>query len=132
MQIFNRREDISKRRQLRRDETASEKLLWAKVRNNGIADAKFRRQYSVGAYVLDFYCPEVRLAIEIDGSIHDSNQAQENDAVRQCEIESLGIRFLRFSDARVYGEIDSVTLEIQREVERLRELKRKSETESKV
>jgi very-short-patch-repair endonuclease len=63
---------------------------------------------SVGAYVLDFYCPELKLAIEVDGSSHDSEDAQEYDHIRQKTIEAFGIRFLRFTNRQVRYEIEGV------------------------
>ena len=75
------------RRQLRREATRAEKVLWQCIRDNRIADCKFRRQFSVTQYVLDFYSPEVRLAIEVDGITHESAVAKSKDKVRQYRIE---------------------------------------------
>lgn len=86
-QVFNRESQEPKRRELRRAETRAEALMWEHLRSNRLANAKFRRQYSVGFYVLDFYCPEVQLAVELDGSSHDGEEAQTYDAERQSPLK---------------------------------------------
>ena len=106
--IFNRTDEKTKRRDLRNSSPQSEALLWAHLRQRQVDSLRFRRQYSVGAYVLDFYCPEVKLAIEIDGATHDGDDAAEYDANRQAWIEQFGIRFLRFSNQQVRNDINSV------------------------
>lgn len=89
-----------------------ELLLWSKLRGKGVAGHKFRRQYSVSNFVLDFYCPQQKLAIEIDGATHFTEGAEEYDRERQQVIESYGIRFLRFTNAEVMENIDGVVLKI--------------------
>jgi len=69
---------------------------------------KFRRQYGVNKYVVDFYCPKLKLAIEIDGDSHFGNQAIKYDQKRQSYIESFGIKFLRFTNNDIYNNIDEV------------------------
>jgi very-short-patch-repair endonuclease len=88
-------------RRLRRDPTPSEAVLWQALRNRRLAERKFRRQEAVGAFVLDFYCPQERLAVEIDGRVHDKPEQQRADAERQALLESLGIRFVRLSASLV-------------------------------
>jgi very-short-patch-repair endonuclease len=74
---------------------------------------KFRRQYSVDQYVIDFYCPELKLAIEVDGDSHFSPLARIYDSQRQHHIESFGIRFLRILNEDVYFNMDAVLDEIE-------------------
>lgn len=74
--IFNRNEELEKRRELRNNSTKAESLLWQQLKGKQVAGFKFRRQYSVGKFVLDFYCAERKLAIELDGSSHDGEDAQ--------------------------------------------------------
>jgi len=69
---------------------------------------KFRRQYSVGPYIVDFYCPELKLAIELDGSIHAKGDNPQYDAERQRYIECFGINFLRFSNGVIESNLDLV------------------------
>ncbi len=73
---------------------------------------KFRRQYSVDKFVLDFYCPQQKLAIEIDGDSHFTKKAAEHDRERQMIIESYSIRFLRFTNAEVNKNMEGVILRI--------------------
>jgi very-short-patch-repair endonuclease len=90
----------------------AEILLWAKLRGTGLKGHTFRRQYSVKNYVLDFYCPKQKLAIEIDGDSHFIDRAEEYDRERQTVIESYGIKFLRFTNAEVSENIDGVVMKI--------------------
>lgn len=69
---------------------------------------KFRRQHSVDRFVIDFYCPELRLAIEVDGDSHFTPRARAYDRGRQKHIESFGIRFLRVMNKDVYHNLDAV------------------------
>ncbi len=69
-EFFNRTSEKSKRQDLRNDATSAEKLLWSKLKGKQLLGVKFRRQYSVGPYILDLYCPSCRLAIELDGESH--------------------------------------------------------------
>ncbi len=107
-EFFNRREDKDKRRILRRDATPAEQRLWAELRDGQVHGLKFRRQYSVGCYVIDFYCPSAKLAIELDGGCHASAEAQAYDAARQAYLETFGIRVLRFPNADVHCRLERV------------------------
>jgi very-short-patch-repair endonuclease len=89
------------RRDLRRNATPAEQRLWRMLRNRQLEGRKFRRQHSIGPYVVDFYCVEERLAIELDGAIHDDPARREADTRRQREIEAQGIRVLRFENREV-------------------------------
>ena len=100
--IYNRKEEYNKRKILRHNMTRAENLLWYQLKGKKINGFKFRRQYSVGKYVIDFYCPKLKLAIEIDGVTHTSDEEVEYDIHRQKEIESFGIRFLRFTNLEIY------------------------------
>ena len=105
---YNRSGAKDKRRTLRQTETAPEALLWQRLRNGRLEGLKFRRQHSVGVYILDFYCPACHLAIELDGESHASSEAQEYDAERTEFLSLLNIRVLRFANALVYKDIDSI------------------------
>ena len=91
MRVYNRTENLGIRRNLTLEAPPAEVILWGKIRGAQVANAKFRRQYSVGKFVLDFYCPEVKLGIELDGASHESDQAQGYDSQRQVAIEAYGI-----------------------------------------
>ena len=105
---YNRNDAKDKRRALRQAETGPEALLWERLRDRRPGSLKFRRQYSVGVYVLDFYCPACRLAIELDGESHNSEEAQEYDAERTKFLSTLNIRVLRFANSTVHKNIGSV------------------------
>jgi very-short-patch-repair endonuclease len=105
-QIFNRSSDTEKRRRLRRESPLAEQCLWLRLRNRQLMGYRFRRQYGIDPYVLDFYCPELKLAIEVDGDSHF--EAREYDRERQRYIESLGIRVLRFTNREVFEGLDDL------------------------
>ncbi|MFQ3647789.1 MAG: DUF559 domain-containing protein, partial [Anaerolinea sp.] len=98
-------------RKLRRESTPSEDILWQALRNRQLEGRKFRRQQPVGAFVLDFYCADERLAVEVDGPIH--NQQKEADAQRQRILESLGIRFVRVTAEQVETDLPAVLAAIR-------------------
>ncbi len=97
-----------KRRALRQAETPTETLLWERLRDRRTGGLKFRRQYSVGVYILDFYCPSCHLAVELDGESHNSLEAQEYDAERTEFMSTLSIRVLRFANSAVHKNINAV------------------------
>ena len=93
-------------RQMRHEPTPAEEHLWQHIRSRRVFNTKFRRQHAIERFIVDFYCAEAQLIIEVDGSIHD--YTQEQDAVRQAFLESLGLRVLRFSNGEVLLAIDAV------------------------
>ena len=111
---FNRNREKGKRRSLRVKATLAEKHLWQRLRNRQLNGAKFRRQYSVDAFVLDFYCPAGKLAIEVDGGYHLHPDVQDYARTRQRHIEKFGIRFLRFTNEQVLENTEGVLAEIGR------------------
>lgn len=80
----------SMRQRLRRESTAAEQLFWSKVGHKQFYNLKFRRQHGIGNYIVDFYCPEKKLVIEIDGDTHAGDEASLKDDQRTNYIESLG------------------------------------------
>jgi very-short-patch-repair endonuclease len=94
-------EIIRRARELRNSMTDSEKRLWYLIRNRQIDGYKFRRQHPVNQFIVDFYCVELKLSIEIDGSIHLNPEQNERDEQRTKIINSLGIIELRFSNEEV-------------------------------
>jgi phosphoribosylformimino-5-aminoimidazole carboxamide ribotide isomerase len=107
---------FQKAEELRNNPTEAEQLLWNYLRQNerGI---KFRRQHPASVYVLDFYAHSIRLAIEIDGSIHGLEDVKRNDIERQQYLESLGIKFLRFSNEAIFKNLDKVIDTIKHTIE---------------
>jgi very-short-patch-repair endonuclease len=94
-----RRKMIDVARTFRKEPTRSEAVLWEALRRKQLDGYKFRRQQPIGPFVVDFYCAEARLIVEVDGAIHE--QQQEADANRQALLEALGLRFVRLSAAQV-------------------------------
>jgi len=92
--------------------TRAEKIIWERLKGKKVNGYKFRRQYRVMRYIIDFYCPEVKLAIEVDGPYHFEEYQMLYDKIRQSEIELLGIRFLRFTNYRVTNSTSEVIREI--------------------
>ena len=88
--------------------------MWTALRRRQICGKKFRRQHSIGPYIVDFFCMEEQLAIEIDGSIHDDPLRAAYDAERQQFLEAHGIRVVRFSNEQIRDSLDEV-LSIVRE-----------------
>ena len=100
------------RRSLRRHATPAERRLWSVLRSRRLDGLKFRRQHSLGPYVLDFYCHEARLAVELDGSIHSEPSRAAYDADRTRWLERQGVRVVRFSNSQVADQIDVVAAAI--------------------
>ncbi|MGE5365121.1 MAG: endonuclease domain-containing protein [Bacteroidota bacterium] len=98
-------------RGLRKEGTLAEIILWIKVRKKALSGYDFHRQKPIGKYIIDFYCSELKLAIEIDGASH--NERIEKDYIRQKELESLGIRFLRFQEKDVRFNLEGVIEQIE-------------------
>jgi very-short-patch-repair endonuclease len=117
----NRKHQTSFRRHLRTHSTRAEIMLWLNLKGRQLLGYKFRRQYGVGCYVVDFYCPELRLAIEVDGASHEGPSAQVRDRKRQAEIERHHIRVFRLTDDEVLGNVEKAVMAIEAEVRRIRD-----------
>jgi very-short-patch-repair endonuclease len=107
--FYNKSKHLSKRVVLRKNQTPQESILWARLRRDQLG-FKFKRQYSVGPYVLDFYCPVKKLAIEIDGSQHLENK--EYDKERTEYLSVFKIKVLRFWNNEINTNIDGVVSKI--------------------
>lgn len=105
-----------RRRDLRRDQTEAEKSFWANVRNRQFHGVKFFRQYSVGPYILDFYCPALKLAVELDGGQHLDPETKEYDETRTEYLKAHGIEVLRFWNNDVLTDMQSVLTELEAKV----------------
>ena len=95
-------------RRLRRDSTDAERVLWNLLRSRQMLGAKFRRQHQFGPYILDFFCPEERLAVEADGGQHWSKERAAVDAERTRHLERHGVRVLRFTNREILLETEAV------------------------
>jgi len=116
----NERASIEQRqfaRYLRQQLTDCERLLWRRLRNRGLAGFKFRRQHPWPPYVLDFYCAELRLVIELDGGQHYDDAGLAKDRLRTDYLRRHGLEVLRFSNLDVLQNLDDVLTELLRRVE---------------
>ncbi|MEL6652571.1 MAG: DUF559 domain-containing protein [Bacteroidota bacterium] len=98
-------------KELRNNPTPQEAILWERLRKKQIRGFEFHRQVPIDEFIVDFYCHELQLAIEVDGRIHDYRILE--DAFRQAKLEKLNVRFLRFTNDEVEGELDLVLKKIE-------------------
>ena len=110
---------FEKARLLRNNMTEAEEILWEKLKNRKIFKARFRRQHPISIFIVDFYCHELKLVIEIDGGIHLNKEVAEHDEGREYDIEKFGIKILRFTNKQIFNNLDLVLNEILRTVSEL-------------
>src|SRR5262245_29812771 len=107
-QYFNHTDHKRARQAARAGMPLPEVILWPKLQGRKLLGCKFRRQFGIQSYRLDFYSPELKLGIELDGELHYVGNADIYDCLRQRFIESLGIRLLRFLNTDVYENLEGV------------------------
>jgi len=112
-----KRPNIDKSRCLRRNQTDAEKKLWAVLRDRRLSGIKFRRQFSIDIFILDFYSPEYNLAVEADGGQHYGEGA-EKDAMRADRLSARGVHVLRFSNRDILQNIEGVCETILQTIEK--------------
>ena len=113
MQRINNLQTLKNRRiELRKNPTKSENIIWQYLKNKGIG-VKFRREHSISGYILDFYCIEKNLIIEVDGGVHNTEEAREYDEVRDKFFTDLDFKVLRFSNGEVENNIHNVIAKIK-------------------
>lgn len=113
-QINNRKELKEQRRTLRSRLTPAEATLWTLLQGKQLDGRKFRRQHSVGNYILDFYCPKEKLAIELDGEPHFVEAQIKRDEIRTKYLNELGIRVIRFENEEIFQSPMDVLNEIKK------------------
>ena len=106
-------------RDLRRDRTEAGRKLWSKLRDRGLAGAKFVRQEPVGPYFVDFLCRERRLVIEVDGATHSTDEEIAYDGRRTAFLEQAGFHVVRFTNAEVYENLVGVLETLSHALQRL-------------
>jgi very-short-patch-repair endonuclease len=97
-----------RRKALRNNPTEAEKIFWGHVRNRQFCGLRFFRQYSCGPYILDFYCPNIKLAVEIDGGQHNDEEIRNYDEARSDYLRAHGIEVIRFWNNHVVRDMDGV------------------------
>jgi very-short-patch-repair endonuclease len=103
--IHNHKRFYFRRKELRNNATPEEIILWNYLKNSKLG-FKFRRQHSIGGYIIDFYCPEKRITIELDGKHHDYQLMY--DKTRDTYLQSLGVTVLRFKNDQVANDLDTI------------------------
>ena len=111
---YNRQELTDSRKFLRNNSTSAESVLWTSIKNRQLDGRRFRRQFSVGEYVLDFYCPSEKLCIELDGQPHFSEEGFLHDERRDKYLSDQGITVIRIENKHVF-KIHDMVLEHIRE-----------------
>ncbi len=114
--IYNVDAKKIRRKELRNSSTAAEAVLWTRLKESQLEGKKFRRQTGIGPYIVDFFCPECRVVVELDGAPHFGPNAAEYDASRTKYLEEKGIRVIRFENKSVYKDVESVLEEIRKEL----------------
>jgi very-short-patch-repair endonuclease len=105
---FGAKPDIFKlAKELRKAETEAEKILWSKLNRNQILNLQFRKQHPINIFIADFYCPKIKLVIELDGSIHELPEYQSHDIGRTEVLNDFGITVIRFTNEQIVEQIDS-------------------------
>ncbi len=112
--LFNRKNLKSFRSSLRNKSTSAEAVLWDILKSKNLNGRKFRRQHSIGNYIVDFYCTSEKLIIELDGNQHGENHKIEKDKIRDQYLEVLGFSILRFENRLVFQEPEFVKNEIRK------------------
>ena len=104
---------MTKRKELRNNSTYAEVYFWQQVKGSQLEGRKFRRQVSIGSYVVDFYCPEEKLVVELDGDVHFNEEAIKYDKKRTEFLESLGLKVIRFENQDVLKNTEYVLSKIK-------------------
>jgi len=116
--LYNKEEQKGRRRYLRKHSTIAEIILWKNLKNKKLG-VKFRRQYSIGKYILDFYCQKLKLDIEIDGATHETKKEINHDNDRKEFLESLGLTVKRYRNIDVKASLESVLDDLRLVIEKL-------------
>jgi len=114
MRTFNRRNLKTKRKYLRNYPTQAEAFLWGYLKDSQLEGRKFRRQSSIKSFIVDFYCPEEKLVIELDGDFHFDEKAIKDDEQRTQKLETEGLQVIRFENQEVLLNLESALQEIKR------------------
>jgi very-short-patch-repair endonuclease len=107
------KEKLVRAKELRREMTPDEKILWQELRANKLG-VHFRRQQIIAGFIVDFYCHQANLVIEVDGSVHAGQEQKENDAERDKVLKEMGLRVIRFKNYEVENNLTIVVEKIKR------------------
>lgn len=101
-------EKVERSKELRKTMTEAEQFFWNKVRNRKLSGLKFRRQQVIDGFIVDFYCDELGLCVEIDGGVHEDDEQKQYDKDRDEVLALRGLKVLRFSNDEVLGDWDGI------------------------
>lgn len=110
--LHNRTPLEQKRRTLRKNSTKAKRILWSKIKNSKLGH-QFRRQHSIGPFIVDFYCPKLRLIIEVDGWVHWEGMQPHKNEKRQQYLEKFGFTVVRFTNDKVLDDTEGVLYNLQ-------------------
>jgi very-short-patch-repair endonuclease len=111
--IFNKKELKPRRKELRNNSTYAEVFFWQQVKDRQLEGRRFRRQTSIGPFVVDFYCPEEKLVVELDGDVHFDEEAIKYDKKRTEFLESVGLKVIRFENKDLLRNTECVLSKIK-------------------
>ena len=115
--IYNVESEEERRKGLRNSSTVAETVLWKYLKDRQLDAKKFRRQSSIGPYIVDFFCPEKRVVVELDGARHFGPTAGEYDDRRTRYLDERGIKVIRFENKRLYRDLEGVLEENRKKVD---------------
>jgi len=110
-EIFNQKSRKESRKQLRGRATKAETIFWLKIKNKQTG-YKFRRQHGISKYIVDFYCPEKKIVVEIDGGIHFCSQNIKSDRAREDYFKKLGLKIKRYTNLDILRNIENVLADL--------------------
>lgn len=111
--LYNNKSLTQKRKYLRNNLTPAEAGLWKNLKMSRLKGRKFRRQHSIGKYIVDFYCPSERIAIELDGEVHKYDRIHINDREKEDFLEKMSVKLLRFENKLVFEHLEIVLKKIE-------------------
>ncbi len=112
-------ETLSNARTLRKSQTDAEKILWTYLRNRLFRGLKFRRQYPIGIYITDFFCPEKNLIVEVDGKIHEQKERILWDKDREDNLKAQNYNIIRFNNIEILNNINSVLEKLSEHIDKI-------------
>ena len=105
---YNKESEKANRKKLRRNSTQAEQILWECLKDRKFLGLKFKRQFSIDHFVLDFYCPKIKFAIELDGAVHLDDRVRNHDENRDGFLSAFGIKILRIKNEMVINNINKI------------------------
>ncbi|OGH79143.1 MAG: hypothetical protein A2469_03670 [Candidatus Magasanikbacteria bacterium RIFOXYC2_FULL_40_16] len=116
----NKSSTKNRRIQLRKNQTKAERELWLKIRSKQLLGCKFRRQYNIDYYIVDFYCHELKLIIELDGYIHGEEENIKRDLKREDYLKDKGYNIIRYRNEQIKYDIDAVLQDMMNHINQIK------------